>query len=121
MPIASARAVESLQLLDRASDTPRRGAGRAYRPAAGRARTPAILMRGPARAGGPERLTQPERVQALFQVHHRLLRDAVAAGGGEELQWLGDDAALGQVRAIGVPGWARRAEALLASVATEAT
>lgn len=25
-----------------------------------------------------------------FRVHHKLMTDAVAAGGGEELQWLGD-------------------------------
>jgi class 3 adenylate cyclase/tetratricopeptide (TPR) repeat protein len=31
-----------------------------------------------------------EQAQRVFQAHHRLLRDAVAASGGHEVKWLGD-------------------------------
>jgi len=31
-----------------------------------------------------------ERAQRIFQAHHKLLRDAVAANGGHEVKWLGD-------------------------------
>src|SRR5262245_32272515 len=31
-----------------------------------------------------------ERAQRIFQAHHRLLKDTVAAHGGEEVKWLGD-------------------------------
>src|SRR5262245_5704741 len=31
-----------------------------------------------------------ERAQRIFQAHHRLLKDAVAAHGGQEVKWLGD-------------------------------
>src|SRR5439155_1482774 len=31
-----------------------------------------------------------ERAQRIFQAHHKLLRDAVAANGGHEGEWLGD-------------------------------
>jgi len=31
-----------------------------------------------------------KRAQAVFQAHHQLLRQAIAAHGGNELQWLGD-------------------------------
>src|SRR5262245_46423893 len=31
-----------------------------------------------------------ERGQRIFQAHHRLLKDAVAAHGGQEVKWLGD-------------------------------
>src|SRR5262245_63144905 len=31
-----------------------------------------------------------ERAQRIFQAHHRLLKDIVAAHGGQEVKWLGD-------------------------------
>src|SRR4029453_14195161 len=31
-----------------------------------------------------------ERAQRIFQAHHRLLKDTVAAHGGQEVKWLGD-------------------------------
>jgi class 3 adenylate cyclase len=31
-----------------------------------------------------------ERARRIFQTHHRLLRQAVAANGGHEVKWLGD-------------------------------
>jgi class 3 adenylate cyclase len=31
-----------------------------------------------------------ERARSVFERHHRMLRDALASSGGEELQWLGD-------------------------------
>jgi class 3 adenylate cyclase len=31
-----------------------------------------------------------ERAQRIFQAHHRLLNDTVAAHGGQEVKWLGD-------------------------------
>lgn len=31
-----------------------------------------------------------ERAQRVFQAHHRLLKDTVAAHGGQEVKWLGD-------------------------------
>src|SRR5512139_400898 len=31
-----------------------------------------------------------EPAQRIFQMHHKLLRDAVAANGGHEVKWLGD-------------------------------
>ena len=31
-----------------------------------------------------------EAGQRLFQVHHKLITDAVTGSGGEELEWLGD-------------------------------
>src|SRR5262249_54148191 len=31
-----------------------------------------------------------ERAQRIFQAHHRLLKDVVAAHGGQEVKWLGD-------------------------------
>lgn len=31
-----------------------------------------------------------ESAQRIFQAHHKLLHDAVAAGGGQEVKWLGD-------------------------------
>src|SRR5512134_3890705 len=31
-----------------------------------------------------------ERAQRIFQTHHRLLKDIVAAHGGQEVRWVGD-------------------------------
>ena len=31
-----------------------------------------------------------ERAQRIFHAHHRLLKDTVAAHGGQEVKWLGD-------------------------------
>src|SRR5262245_45711933 len=45
-----------------------------------------------------------ERAGSVFERHHRMLRDAPAAGGGEELQWLGD----GQMAAFASPADAVR-------------
>ena len=45
-----------------------------------------------------------ERAGSVFERHHRMLRDALAASGGEELQWLGD----GQMAAFASPADAVR-------------
>src|SRR5262249_59117783 len=45
-----------------------------------------------------------ERAGSVFERHHRMLRDALAASGGEELQWLGD----GQMAAFASPADAGR-------------
>jgi class 3 adenylate cyclase len=45
-----------------------------------------------------------ERAQRVFEGHHRMLTDALAASGGEELQWLGD----GQLAAFASPADAVR-------------
>ncbi|MCI0346700.1 MAG: adenylate/guanylate cyclase domain-containing protein, partial [Chloroflexi bacterium] len=45
-----------------------------------------------------------ERAQRVFERHHRMLADTLAASGGEELQWLGD----GQMAAFASPADAVR-------------
>jgi class 3 adenylate cyclase/tetratricopeptide (TPR) repeat protein len=45
-----------------------------------------------------------ERARSVFERHHRMLRDALASSGGEELQWLGD----GQMAAFASPADAVR-------------
>jgi class 3 adenylate cyclase len=45
-----------------------------------------------------------ERAQRVFERHHRMLVDTLAASGGEELQWLGD----GQMAAFASPADAVR-------------
>src|SRR5262249_43720366 len=45
-----------------------------------------------------------ERAQRVFEGHHRMLADTLAASGGEELQWLGD----GQMAAFASPADAVR-------------
>jgi len=45
-----------------------------------------------------------ERARSIFERHRRMLRDALAASGGEELQWLGD----GQMAAFASPADALR-------------
>src|SRR5215468_8897482 len=45
-----------------------------------------------------------ERAQRVFEGHHRMLTDTLAASGGEELQWLGD----GQTAAFASPADAVR-------------
>src|SRR5215468_3319312 len=45
-----------------------------------------------------------ERAQRVFEGHHRMLTDTLAASGGEELQWLGD----GQMAAFASPADAVR-------------
>jgi class 3 adenylate cyclase len=45
-----------------------------------------------------------ERAQRVFEHHHRMLADTLAASGGEELQWLGD----GQMAAFASPADAVR-------------
>src|SRR5215472_274411 len=45
-----------------------------------------------------------ERARRVFEQHHRLLADTLAAHGGEELQWLGD----GQMAAFASPADAVR-------------
>jgi len=39
-----------------------------------------------------------ERAQRVFERHHRMLTDTLAASGGEELQWLGDGQSAGHPR-----------------------
>lgn len=44
-----------------------------------------------------------ERTRRIFQTHHRLLREAVAAHRGREVKWLGDGAgAPASVRRLGL-------------------
>src|SRR5262245_28385403 len=45
-----------------------------------------------------------ERARRVFERHHRMLADTLAASGGEELQWLGD----GQMAAFASPADAVR-------------
>jgi len=45
-----------------------------------------------------------ERAQRVFERHHRMLTETLAANGGEELQWLGD----GQMAAFASPADAVR-------------
>jgi len=37
-----------------------------------------------------------ERAQRIFHAHHRLLKDTVAAHGGQEVKWLGDGPSIGR-------------------------